>query len=518
MVESVNLRFESITPASLQYACKLPKGAEITILRPVQYNEENENLLKIVGRINEADKTIVRLHDNKSFSDMNEFALDSMRLWNPKRRCCRALEVCTFNGRKLKIKRPVANVKRKTFSSGRESMGRWTKVKTDPELLQDQNRGTFYLSPREVIELRCTVCKSKYDEANMLLCDNIDADCKNCTHIYCCPEKLSDDYMEKDWFCVVCRKANQPNDSASIIDIRTTSDGKIEYFVLPQRQWQAAVSDELLLQFSKGEHLKNISNMRWRNGIPITFTETDIIGKVNCTRKTYSFARNETKFGIVQWNGAFSKDELEVMKGEILHAIHPSKMKTYKENTIDIEPCKKRIKLFLNYRYSYGHGCKRSELYDDVNKINQVIPLTSALFRSKLQALQAVKDADPFNQAVINIYSEKSSSLGIHQDDLSLFELPIFSLRLFSDSALSFGCKGVGMQETDTTVSIPLPNGVITSMSGIAATNFTHCIRYQDIKQFSVSIIFRRVKLDRLVPTIPKVPANITATSTTQCA
>uniref|UniRef100_A0A7S3PRC6 Uncharacterized protein n=1 Tax=Aplanochytrium stocchinoi TaxID=215587 RepID=A0A7S3PRC6_9STRA len=384
----------------------------------------------------------------------------------------------------------------------------------------DTTSGTFNLPTKQHTALRCTVCKSLYDEPNMLLCDNIKGNCKNCTHIYCSPERISDSYREKEWYCIDCNKKTLKNEDGSssgagadistadlsyIADVRCENQDGLEFFILPERVWIRKVEDDMLLKFCRADgQLGKIVSMRRKNGIPISF----ILNKVSSTtgqrafHKEYYFSRNGTKFGVDQWSDLFTENEVRKMQYEVLTATDPMNLIRYKPNTVDIEPSKYRLKLFLGYRYSYGHGCNLAELYDDVESIHDVLPYTSKLVTDRLKEFAIIKSDSGsryFDQVVANVYKRTSSSLGVHQDDSDLFEFPVFSLRLFSESVLSFGCKGVGMQETDKFVSVPLKRGVLTSMYHIAAENFNHCIRPCDITEYSTSLIFRRVKNERIV-------------------
>ena len=49
---------------------------------------------------------------------------------------------------------------------------------------------------------------------------------------------------------------------------------------------------------------------------------------------------------------------------------------------------------------------------------------------------------ETINQVALNIYETGGEGLAPHFDDAKRFALPVTSLRLFSDSRLSFGCRG----------------------------------------------------------------------------
>ena len=104
---------------------------------------------------------------------------------------------------------------------------------------------------------------------------------------------------------------------------------------------------------------------------------------------------------------------------------------------------------------------------------------------------QSVVPKQFVDQAVLNVYHDQGAGLGVHQGQLypflfvcfvgpfrltenvatsdprELFSRPIYSIRLFSDSVLSFGCRGLGMVLRKQ--AVPLPRGVITVMECYAA-------------------------------------------------
>ena len=64
------------------------------------------------------------------------------------------------------------------------------------------------------------------------------------------------------------------------------------------------------------------------------------------------------------------------------------------------------------------------------------------------------------NQFAINIYHDGSEGLAQHFDDAKRFAQPIISVRLFSDSRLSFGSKYYYYH--DSSFFVPMKRGAIT--------------------------------------------------------
>lgn len=100
------------------------------------------------------------------------------------------------------------------------------------------------------------------------------------------------------------------------------------------------------------------------------------------------------------------------------------------------------------------------------------------------------------NSIAMNIYHDGTEGLAQHYDDATRFRQPIYTLRLFSDSRLSFGSQFYGYYNSG--FFIPLPRGCICVMSesGYAANGITHCIRPVDMEGKSVALILRQIHPD----------------------
>ena len=103
------------------------------------------------------------------------------------------------------------------------------------------------------------------------------------------------------------------------------------------------------------------------------------------------------------------------------------------------------------------------------------------------------------NQFAINIYHDGSEGLAQHFDDAKRFAQPIISLRLFSDSRLSFGSKYYYYH--DSSFFVPMKRGAITILqpNSFAANKISHCVRAGDMEGKSAVIVLRHVKQDRIV-------------------
>lgn len=97
------------------------------------------------------------------------------------------------------------------------------------------------------------------------------------------------------------------------------------------------------------------------------------------------------------------------------------------------------------------------------------------------------------NSVALNVYHDGSEGLAQHFDDATRFKQPIYTLRLFSDSRLSFGSQYYGFQNGAFTV--PLPRGCICIMeeASYSANGVKHCIRPCDMTGKSAAVILRQM-------------------------
>ena len=81
----------------------------------------------------------------------------------------------------------------------------------------------------------------------------------------------------------------------------------------------------------------------------------------------------------------------------------------------------------------------------------------------------------------LNMYHDGSQGIQPHYDDSARFERPVYSLRLFSDSRLSFGTQLYGY--TNGAFCVDMPRGAITVMhtGGYAIAGAKHCVRPVDL-------------------------------------
>ena len=296
--------------------------------------------------------------------------------------------------------------------------------------------------------------------------------CSNVIHIFCILDSARFDVKRNRLVC--CASCMNPND---VVDLKRGAGGCM--LVNVGGRWlsecNVSLSREAKLHLFE-QHIKNKPGPRglllkpqngvWRfhNGIESGIRTTN-----------YS---DEMALRILESNFTTLFAEKEKLIGR----------------TVDYS--RSRTKFFFGYRYKYGEAGK-SALYDDVEPFeNEKYPFISNLGKMLKEKLNLKID---FNQCVINVYMAQSASLGVHLDDESIFHFPVVSLRLFDACKLSFGCQGHGRVETAYFFEVLQRRGTITVLDGIAARGFKHCIRPDKNRDFSVSFIFRKVKLSQLV-------------------
>eukprot|EP01084_Bolivina_argentea_P055436 101644_1 len=97
-----------------------------------------------------------------------------------------------------------------------------------------------------------------------------------------------------------------------------------------------------------------------------------------------------------------------------------------------------------------------------------------------------------------NMYIDGSEGIGPHFDDISRFERPIITIRLFSDARIAFGTDLYGC--SNGTFSIPLPRGCVLKLekNGFAVDGIKHTVRACDMYEKSAVVILRRFQQNKL--------------------
>ena len=98
------------------------------------------------------------------------------------------------------------------------------------------------------------------------------------------------------------------------------------------------------------------------------------------------------------------------------------------------------------------------------------------------------------NSFACNIYHDGTEGLGQHFDDELRFKHPVVSLRLFSDSRLSFGCKLFACCNGEFFVDMPRGSITVLEDKGYAVNQVKHCIKTCDMTGRSGVILMRQIQ------------------------
>lgn len=147
--------------------------------------------------------------------------------------------------------------------------------------------------------------------------------------------------------------------------------------------------------------------------------------------------------------------------------------------------------MWSNLQLNEQHASIGAGVRSDVSPI----PLWMKKKIEKPMVDAGIVQKDFINSIAMNIYHDGEEGLGQHFDDAVRFKQPIYSLRIFSDSRLSFGsqlyifCNGA--------FTIPISRGCILVMEegSFAANGVKHCIRPMDMTGKSAAFILRQMHL-----------------------
>jgi len=210
--------------------------------------------------------------------------------------------------------------------------------------------------------------------------------------------------------------------------------------------------------------------------------------------------------GITTYNNVYSSKQLDEIEsncddlhGSSLKGILPKEC--YHE-TASKKGQLKRTKYFFGSRYLWSKEQLKSPFAKVAGGIRHDVPkppswMTSMVEQPLVNAEIAQKD---FVDAIaLNMYHDGSEGIQSHYDDSKRFQQPIYSLRLFSDSRLSFGTQLYGFN--NGLFFIPMPRGCITVMenAGFAANGVKHCVRPIDMTGKSAAMILRKINEEALV-------------------
>ncbi|XP_026676084.1 uncharacterized protein LOC103504852 [Diaphorina citri] len=191
----------------------------------------------------------------------------------------------------------------------------------------------------------------------------------------------------------------------------------------------------------------------------------------------------------------FSHEECLALERNIDEVSSLAEQGQYKPCTVDRAPL--RNKYFFGEGYTYGSqlvrkGLGNERLYPE-GEVDPIPAWIQSLVITKLEQMGVVPP-NYINSAVINDY-QPGGCIVSHIDPPHIFDRPIISLSLFSDSALCFGCKFnfKPIRVSEPVLYLPVQRGCVTLLRDFAANGITHCVRPQDTQHRRAVILLRRV-------------------------
>lgn len=209
--------------------------------------------------------------------------------------------------------------------------------------------------------------------------------------------------------------------------------------------------------------------------------------------------------GVTTYDGLFDPQELGDIEAQC-DRLHQESIKgvlpreCYHETSTKTGSLK-RTKYFFGSRYLWSREQLKSPHAKLAGGIRRDVPKPPAWMKNMVeQPMVSANLADEgFVDAIaLNMYHDGSEGIQSHYDDAKRFHQPIYSLRLFSDSRLSFGTQLYGF--TNGLFFVPMPRGCVTVMenSGYAANGVKHCVRPIDMTGKSAAMILRKINDDAL--------------------
>ena len=230
-------------------------------------------------------------------------------------------------------------------------------------------------------------------------------------------------------------------------------------------------------------------------GLGVTVTDR-VLGSRQVRETSYHFLSNKHAFGITQYDSLFNPGEIDLIEHEVralnaeagsLPAHNNSapatgRFKLTAEQVVN-SPMVHRRKVFFRARYI---NYRKNETCSIVNDVPDNVPASIAAAERVLSGSGLLREN--VGMVVVNTY-ERGGSIGVHQDDATIFRRPIVSLRVGQESVLTFGAYG--LNGLNGLFRIPLKRGTVTVMEGLAADVLTHSIDPRDVHGWSASVLWR---------------------------
>jgi hypothetical protein len=204
--------------------------------------------------------------------------------------------------------------------------------------------------------------------------------------------------------------------------------------------------------------------------------------------------------GVVTYHNCFTHQELLEMEQDALNTeqdfIKGRFLKNTAQPTYGAGGKIKRTKFFFGTRYMWT----ATQLAEKQSKIAAGVRVdvsaTPNWMKNKIEnplVDAGVIEKGFINSIAMNIYHDGKEGLAQHFDDAVRFKQPIYTVKLDSDSRLSFGSQFYGY--SNGAFCIPCPRGAVCVLEefSYSANSAKHCVRPCDLAGRSITIILRQI-------------------------
>lgn len=206
------------------------------------------------------------------------------------------------------------------------------------------------------------------------------------------------------------------------------------------------------------------------------------------------------KTGVITFHNCFTNKQLNEMEKDALNTEQDFLKGHFLRNTA--QPTHgaggkiKRTKFFFGTRYMWT----ATQLAEKQSRIAAGVRVdvseTPSWLKEKIEkplVEAGILEKGFINSIAMNIYHDGKEGLAQHFDDAVRFKQPIFTVKLDSDSRLSFGSQFYGY--LNGAFCIPCPRGAICELEefSYAANSAKHCVRPCDLAGRSITVILRQI-------------------------
>ncbi|KAK9815454.1 hypothetical protein WJX72_003907 [[Myrmecia] bisecta] len=159
----------------------------------------------------------------------------------------------------------------------------------------------------------------------------------------------------------------------------------------------------------------------------------------------------------------------------------------------------KRTKMFFGARYLWTRDQMEGANSHCAGGVRVDVPVGPSWLKDLVEQPLVKQGIVPhawINSYALNHYHSGEVGIQSHFDDVGRFQRPITSLRLFSDSRLSFGTSIFG--SGPASFYCDMPRGCVLVMEGYAADGVRHCVRPIDMTGKSAGLILRAIQAHAL--------------------